>query len=231
MSIRDISIDLGPYYNPETNLNGGDGEGFRYNNWDKRSIFLCVCDAEYIGSDCSKRMCPKGDDPLTVNQNYRSIKVVVSETGYYDLKGNIGIFFMGTRHRLSLYGSTSASCEMDLSNVGQFGEVDCVVHQVTRQHKEFTLTFLSWPVTPTENNLFFHGGNPSLLDFYCDVSEITGELIDTRHHSIALTASCQFFDVVNTNVRGEESVDRSLPLSGRNLTLLPISCRVRILFE
>ena len=39
------------------------------------SIFLsclfyqgCVCDARYNGFDCSRKVCPDGDDPLTRNQ-------------------------------------------------------------------------------------------------------------------------------------------------------------------
>lgn len=34
--------------------------------WDVSKIQGCVCDAGWSGKDCSVRMCPKGDDPLTV---------------------------------------------------------------------------------------------------------------------------------------------------------------------
>jgi len=31
----------------------------------------CICDIGFFGADCSLRMCPKGDDPLTTLQNTR----------------------------------------------------------------------------------------------------------------------------------------------------------------
>jgi len=136
-----------------------------------------------------------------------------------------------------MYRATSETCENSLSNVGQFGDVDCVVHWVTRQHAEFTLTFLSWPQLPHENNLFFHDGNPHLRDFYCDVSGIVGELIDTRHHSIAITRSCEFVDVVNTNVRGEEESSTPLLQCSAVVSTHPAfvpylsRCRVCVLFK
>ena len=33
--------------------------------WEKMKSRVCVCDRGYEGSDCSLRMCPRGDDPLT----------------------------------------------------------------------------------------------------------------------------------------------------------------------
>jgi hypothetical protein len=36
-----------------------------YSDWDADMIHGCVCDEGWEGSDCSRRSCPRGDDPLT----------------------------------------------------------------------------------------------------------------------------------------------------------------------
>jgi hypothetical protein len=36
-----------------------------YRLWDSDMAQTCVCDAGYSGPDCSRRECPRGDDPLT----------------------------------------------------------------------------------------------------------------------------------------------------------------------
>lgn len=39
-----------------------------YNLWDADKIYGCQCDNGFYGYDCSQRVCPKGDDPLTTGQ-------------------------------------------------------------------------------------------------------------------------------------------------------------------
>lgn len=35
-------------------------------SWDEKAILSCECDGGYTGPDCSQRICPHGDDPMTV---------------------------------------------------------------------------------------------------------------------------------------------------------------------
>jgi len=39
--------------------------GVTYASWDQEKIMGCKCDPYYEGMDCSLRMCPRGDDPVT----------------------------------------------------------------------------------------------------------------------------------------------------------------------
>ncbi len=41
---------------------------FNYRLWDADSRRACVCDPGFAGFDCSLRMCPRGDDPMTTAQ-------------------------------------------------------------------------------------------------------------------------------------------------------------------
>ncbi|OQR92784.1 hypothetical protein ACHHYP_03203 [Achlya hypogyna] len=42
-------------------------DGFTYTKWDREKIQGCQCDPGWEGYSCNQRVCPKGDDPLTVN--------------------------------------------------------------------------------------------------------------------------------------------------------------------
>ena len=56
-------------------LHVDDGYGSEYTLWDKKSTTMCECDPGYTGPHCAYRMCPKGDDPVTINQQARRIDV------------------------------------------------------------------------------------------------------------------------------------------------------------
>lgn len=46
-----------------------------YDDWDSKMIYGCVCDEGYSGYDCSLRLCPFGDDPLTLGQ-YNEVQIL-----------------------------------------------------------------------------------------------------------------------------------------------------------
>merc|ERR1719502_376607 len=47
--------------------------------WDFDKVWGCQCDADYTGYDCSQRVCPRGDDPITGNGNGPDDPVQVKE--------------------------------------------------------------------------------------------------------------------------------------------------------
>jgi len=65
-----------------------------YYGWDNLKTRGCVCDPGYIDIDCSKRLCPFGDDPMTVRKNVglpdydqtQTIEIATRNDEYNDAK-------------------------------------------------------------------------------------------------------------------------------------------------
>jgi hypothetical protein len=156
-------------------------------------MLLCVqVSSLFVLIGVSAAMCPKGDDPLTINQNYRSILMRVQSTGSYDLEGRLGLTFMGKTISLTMSDTNTAQCTQEMAFQGHFGHVLCSVVQQDRLTFDFTMTFYSWPTYPKTNNLYSHDGNPSKYDFYCDVSYVSG------------FTTCQFTDLEASNIQGKQ---------------------------
>jgi len=188
MTIADLSYWKGPDYDPGV-ANSGDGKGIVYTNWDKDSILMCDCDGGFFGADCSLVMCPKGDDPLTINQNYRTITLTVSKTSG-SWTGSLGFQFQGVSTYLSLTSPSASNCISTLQSSPHMGLVGCSVTNPSALTIQYSITFYSWPTNVKSNNLHYHDGNPPLRDFLCDTSLASTDV------------SCAWGDVWNTNVVG-----------------------------
>ena len=174
---------------------GGDGKGPIYANWDHSSTTMCVCDVGFTGPDCSQRICPKGDDPMTTGQAYREI-VIESGASSGLLGGFFDFSFLGESVRFSANASnwTATDCDRDIESLANVQSVTCTRTGANsaRLSANYTVKFLSWPSMPYENNVYSHSGNPSLLDFSCDISEAGGT---------AVNPYCKIYDVTATNIK------------------------------
>lgn len=136
-------------------------------------------------------MCPKGDDPMTVNSNYKTIELLVSVPKHIPFTGLLGIRFQGEITYIPVEKFSSELCEQKFENSAKFRDITCIYSiPYPHQHK-FHITFLKWPITPQENNLHLNDGNPPISDFSCDFSQLSSSSI-----------SCTFTDLINTDVPG-----------------------------
>eukprot|EP00981_Chlorochromonas_danica_P006069 scaffold1268_cov174-Ochromonas_danica.AAC.3 len=188
-SVSDVALYDGPDYD-STKEFSGDGYGTEYLNWDKDLIYMCECEGGFFGPDCSSVMCPKGDDPLTINQNTRIIQLALAVRS--DFPQYIYIEFQGTKVKLPLEQISSSVCTNLLSYKGKFGQVDCSPYYQTSTRYFYQLSFTRWPVYPVDNNLYVNDGNPDVTEFRCMLPKDTEYGADT---------TCVFTDVQATNIR------------------------------
>ena len=135
-------------------------------------------------------MCPKGDDPITLNQFNRKFRLAVSSSNSI-LNGNLGIEFGDSTAYISIgSGASDSNCEAGLVTSGKFSQVACTHTQISSYSRQFEIEVLQWPLYGGENNLFFHRGNPLITSFYCDITQTNPDTI------------CTFTDIVNYNLKG-----------------------------
>lgn len=194
LSMRDMSIYHGRDYDPKE-ASSGDGTGVEYSNWDGDAIMMCRCDPPYFGPDCSLSKCgvaistcktlvfislyhtahcPKGDDPLTLDQTlyYFTIQVYSG----FGLSGTLRVNFQDEITIFQLDAPSSRQCVAALEGSGKFKSVACVFLEISPNFYQYNVTVLEWPLSPKENNLYSHSGNPPLTDFTCDASSAAAPL-------------------------------------------------------
>lgn len=91
---------------------------FTYENWEASNWFGCLCDAGYSGYDCSRRDCPKGDDPLTSSQN--------NDAQLLECHADIGTFTLTYGRQTTLPISVDASVSQVMDAINALSSVDGV---------------------------------------------------------------------------------------------------------
>jgi hypothetical protein len=121
-------------------------------------------------------MCPKGDDPVTTGQTYRSIKITTSAaTGA--LSGTVSINFLGytTSFDADPSAADSNACTTAITNLDNVLSASCTKGAEANGGAPYTVVFTAWPTFPAEDNIHSHTGNPGLTDFSCDISAVSGD--------------------------------------------------------
>ena len=63
-------------------------DSFVYDLWDADMNQACVCDPGFGGNDCSERLCPRGDDPLTKTREFCGERPCHNSVQRFDLSSN-----------------------------------------------------------------------------------------------------------------------------------------------
>lgn len=135
---------------------------------------FCICEGGWTEENCSRRYCPKGDDPETSNQGQREIIIRTGAKGG-QLEGHFDFSFMGQS-----VGFDAIASEISLTNSLQALSTVETVSVTRTDHDthggaEFRISFIRWPSgRPVDNNLYSHDGNPPLSFFKCSTTSITG---------------------------------------------------------
>ncbi|KAG1709092.1 hypothetical protein DVH05_022724 [Phytophthora capsici] len=190
-----LSLQYGPDSLPSV---AGDGIGPVYSNWEKDSVSSCLCDMGYTGPDCSQLMCAKNDDPLTLGQGYRTIRIQVGadSSTSLPLAGSVRIHFLGDVAVFDAVAVADTAHEQACAKAFQamrtvltascsIASVDPVTAAAT-----YTVSFKEWTHLGGENNLLYHSGNPALTSFTCDLTQVTS----------LNSPTCAISDVTATNV-------------------------------
>lgn len=65
----------------DTDKRIGGSSSVTYSSWDQEKIMGCKCDPGFEGHNCARRMCPKGDDPLTVTGQSDMKQIIQLDSG------------------------------------------------------------------------------------------------------------------------------------------------------
>lgn len=121
-------------------------------------------------------MCPKGDDPLTKTDQFRTISITTSATDG-DLNGYFTFRFDDNYFDFPGHGSnwTRYDCRNLFQSMENIHIASCTMG-VVGTHGEITVTveLREFPHRPVENNIYFHEGNPDITRFTCETDFVTG---------------------------------------------------------
>lgn len=142
------------------------------------------------------KMCPKGDDPVTIHNGFRTIEIATSVSSGI-LAGYFVFTFNDQEFSFPALGNdwSSADCEAAFEALPNIRMVKCTQGALlSGGSTTYLVQFLQWPVMPYENNLFTNDGNPTLSQFRCSTEYVTS----------GSSPGCTISDVAANDIPGKE---------------------------
>lgn len=127
---------------------------------------------------------------MTTGQNQKKIKLTITSSYLTGFSGLLGIEFLSYTSYIDIKTPTNDDCQNNLGSSPKFGRINCQYTMIATNSIVVFITFLDWPAHITDNNLYVNNGQPSITDFYCDISKANSGV------------QCIFSDVVNDNIKG-----------------------------
>lgn len=91
----------------------GGAFGRKYTLWDEEKIMGCRCDPGFEGHNCAKRVCPKGDDPLTIDQ-YEMVQAIeitaVAGEGFLTYHDPYGNAWVTEKFTIDAFANDATTC-------------------------------------------------------------------------------------------------------------------------
>jgi hypothetical protein len=155
---------------PDGRWGAAQGGGW-YAGWEASVLHSCVCDAGYFGADCSLRACARGDDPLTVAQQGRSVTLTAwhparalgSNDSLGLALGGETAFFSARADARAIRAAVEALRAVRRAAVSTAGAADA---PGARRTIVITVTEFA----AVDDGAFPHDGDPPLAFFFCDTT-------------------------------------------------------------
>lgn len=145
------------------------------------------------------RLCPKGDDPLTSNTDFRTIQFTTSAAAG-SLDGSFKFVFEGEYFYFPADASAfdSADCKESFEGLQNVKEVICTRSAVDANNgATYTVIFKAFPLFPYQNNIYKHDGDPLLSSFQCENEKVTA----------GTSPLCMLSDMTSSDFPGFESIN------------------------
>ena len=166
---RAVLVAQAAYYVAAICPNACSRHGYCSNPDASLSDAVCICEPGFAGEACETAHCPRGDDPLTSNQNTRAITIQTLPANDAMVDGLFRFGFLGksVTFPASGYDNDDATCGRMLSGLPGVTLATCERGAVgNRGETTIVVRFEEFASFPHDAN-DPHYGNPSLAAFSC----------------------------------------------------------------